>query len=68
MLNEQQRIDDTVQTTARRDVRGFGLRREVPGLRSGQMKLSLQIGSNDVDVAHRSKLDGIFRKRLAHPF
>jgi spore coat protein A len=53
MLGEQQRIDDTVQTTARRNVRGFGLRREVPGLRSGQMKLSLQIGSNNVDIAHR---------------
>ena len=53
MLSEQQRIDDTVQTTARRNVRGFGLRREVPGLRSGQMKLSLQIGSNDIDIAHR---------------
>jgi hypothetical protein len=53
VLGEQQRIDDPVQTTAWRNVRGFGWWREVPGLRSGQMKLSLQIGSNNVDVAHR---------------
>src|SRR6266545_5397633 len=53
MLSEQQRIDDTVQTTARREVRGFRLRRAMPRLRSGQMKLPLQIGSNNVDVAHR---------------
>ena len=53
MLSEQQRIDDTVQTAARREVRSFRLRREMPGLRSGQMKLPLQIGSSNVDVAHR---------------
>ena len=29
------------------------MRREMPGLGSGQMKLPLQIGSNNVDVAHR---------------
>src|ERR1700724_4664422 len=45
MLSEQERIDDTVQTAARRQVRGFRLRREMPGLRSGQMKLPLQIAS-----------------------
>src|SRR5258706_4282857 len=39
MLSEQQRIDDTVQTAARREVRGFRLGREMPRLRSGQMKL-----------------------------
>src|SRR5437868_10585763 len=53
MLSEQQRIDYTVQATTRRGVRGFRLRCEMPGLRSGQMKLPLQIGSNNVDVAHR---------------
>jgi hypothetical protein len=45
MLGEQQRIDDTVQTGARREARGFRLRREMPGLRSGQMELPLQISS-----------------------
>ena len=44
MLSEQQRIDDTVQTGARRDDRRFRLRRQMPGLRAGQMKLPLQIG------------------------
>jgi hypothetical protein len=29
------------------------LRRKVPGFRSGQMKLPLQIGASNVDVAHR---------------
>ena len=53
MLSEQQRIDDTVQTAAWRGVRGFGLRRQMPGLGSSQMELPLQIGSGDVDVAHR---------------
>src|ERR1019366_8713508 len=53
MLSEQQRIDYTVQTAALRGVRGSRLRRQVPGLRSGQMELPLQIGSNNVDVAHR---------------
>jgi hypothetical protein len=53
VLGEQQRIDDTVQTAARREARGFGLRREMPRLRSGQMKLPLQIGSSNIDVAHR---------------
>src|SRR6266436_2804875 len=52
MLSEQQGIDDTVQTAARRGVRSFRLRRKMPGLRSGQMKLPLQIGSGNVDVAH----------------
>ena len=45
MLGEQQRIDDTVQTAARREARGFRWRREMPGLGSGQMKLPLQVGS-----------------------
>jgi hypothetical protein len=53
MLSEQQRIDDTIQSAARREGRCFRLRREMPGLRSGQMKLSLQIASSNVDVAHR---------------
>ena len=53
MLSEQQRIDDTVQAAARRAGRGFRLRREMPRLRSGQMKFPLQIASNNVNVAHR---------------
>jgi hypothetical protein len=53
MLSEQQRIDDTVQATARRETRGFRLRREMPRLRPGQMKFPLQIASTNVDVAHR---------------
>ena len=53
MLSEQERIDDTVQTAARREARGFRLRREMPGLRSGQMKLPLQIAANNIDVADR---------------
>jgi hypothetical protein len=53
MLSEQQRIDYTVQTAALRGARGFRLRRQVPGLRSGQMELPLQIGSNNVDVDYR---------------
>ena len=53
ILGEQKGIDDTVQTGARREARGFRLRREMPGLRSGQMELPLQIGSSNVDVAHR---------------
>ena len=35
MLGEQQRIDDTVQAAAWRGVRGFRLRRQMSGLRSG---------------------------------
>ena len=35
MLSEHQRIDDTVQATARRETRGFRLRREMPRLRPG---------------------------------
>src|SRR3954470_24492723 len=53
MLGEQQRIDDTVQTAAWREAGGFRLRREMAGLGSGQVKLPLQIGSGDVDIAHR---------------
>src|SRR5207244_1402338 len=53
MLSEQQRIDDTVQAAARREARGFRSRREMPRLRSGQMKLPLQIASSNVNVAHR---------------
>jgi hypothetical protein len=53
MLSEQQRIDDTVQAAAWREARRFRLRREMPGLRSGQMELPLQIISSNVDVAHR---------------
>jgi hypothetical protein len=49
VLSEQQRIDDTIQPDALRGVRGFRLRRQMPGLGSGQMKLPLQIGSNNVD-------------------
>ena len=41
MLSEQQRVDDAFQTTARRGAWGFRLRREMPRLRSGQMKLAL---------------------------
>src|SRR5436853_1791240 len=48
MLSEQQGIDDTVQTAPRRGVRSFRLWRKMPGLRSGQMKLPLQIGSSNV--------------------
>ena len=29
------------------------MRHEMPGLGSGQMKLPLQIGPNNVDLAHR---------------
>ena len=53
VLGEQQRIDDALQTAARRGTRRFRLRREMPRLRSGQMKLPLQIGSDNFDVAHR---------------
>ncbi len=52
ILSEQQRVDDTVETGAQREARGFRLWCEMPGLRSGQMKLPLQIGSSDVDVAY----------------
>jgi len=41
MLSEQQRIDYTVQTAARRGVRGFRLRCQMPGLRSCTMELPL---------------------------
>src|ERR1700741_2124267 len=41
MLSEQERIDDTVQTGARREARAFRLRRQMPGLRSSQRKLPL---------------------------
>jgi hypothetical protein len=50
MLSEQQRIHHTFQAAARR-VRGFRVRREMARLRSGQMKLALQIGSSHVDIA-----------------
>src|SRR6202171_4749132 len=53
MLSEQQRIDDTIQTAARRQARGFGLWSEMPRLRSGQMKLPLQIASHNVATATR---------------
>ena len=53
MLSEQQGIHDAVETAARRETGSFRLRREVPRLRSSQMKFSLQIGTNNVDVAHR---------------
>ena len=53
MLSEHQRIDDTVQATARRETRGFRLRREMPRLRPGQMKLPVQIASSNINVAHR---------------
>ncbi len=39
MLSEQQRIDYTVETAARRGVRRFRLRCQMPGLRSDQMEL-----------------------------
>jgi hypothetical protein len=52
MLAEQQRIGDAVQTGARREARG--LRREMPGLRSGQMELPLQISSNDIYLLGRA--------------
>ncbi len=71
MLGEQQRIDDTVQTAARRGARSFRLRREMPGLRSGQMEPPLQIGSSDVDVAHRhlgiNVPEQLHERRQAHP-
>jgi hypothetical protein len=51
MLSKQQRIDDTVQAAAWREARRFRLRREMPGLRSSQMELPLQIVSSNVDVA-----------------
>src|SRR5215813_2564393 len=51
MLGEQQRIDDALQAAARRGTRRFRLRREMPRLRTGQMKLPLQIGSENFDVA-----------------
>ena len=47
MLSEQQRIDDTAETGARREARTFRLRREMPRLRSSQMKLPLQIASSN---------------------
>jgi hypothetical protein len=37
MLSEQQGINDTVETTTRREVRGFRSGRQMPGLRSGQI-------------------------------
>ena len=53
VLSEKQRIDDTIQPDALRGVRGFRLRRQMPGLLSGQVKLPLQIGSNNVALANR---------------
>ena len=41
VLGEQQRIDETVQTAACGEARGFRLRCEMARLRSGQMELSL---------------------------
>ena len=63
MLGEQERIDDTVQTAAWRGTRRFRLRREMPRLRSGQMELPLQIGSDYVDVAHRHLGIDVFNQR-----
>jgi len=40
MLGEQRRIDDTVQAATRREVRGFRLRRKMPGLRAGSIRCS----------------------------
>jgi hypothetical protein len=60
---EQQRIDDTVQAAACARVRRFWLRREMPRLRSGQMELPLQIGSDYVDVAHRHLGIDVFNQR-----
>ena len=71
MLGKQQRIDDTVQTSARREVRRFRLRCEMPRLRSGEMKLPLQIGSSNVDIAHRHlRIDvpeQLHERRQAYP-
>ena len=71
MLSEQQRVDYTVETTARRGDRSFRLRRKVPGLGSGQMKLALQIVSSNVDVAHRhlgiNVPEQLHERRQAHP-
>ena len=53
VLGEQQRIDHTVQTGAQRAAGSFRLRCEMPGLGPGQMKLPLQVGSSNVDIAHR---------------
>jgi hypothetical protein len=52
-LSEQQRTDDTVQSTVRRQVRRLRLWCKMAGLRSCQMKLPLQIASSNVDAAHR---------------
>ena len=48
MLSEQQRIDYTVQTATRRGVRGFRLRCQMPGLRSGQMEPPAATYSDDI--------------------
>ena len=53
VLSEQQGVDDTIQAGTRRDYGRFRLRRQMPGLGTGQMKLALQIGAGDLDVAHR---------------
>jgi hypothetical protein len=71
VLGEQQRIDDAGQTAARRRIRGFWLRRKMPGLRSGEMKFPLQIGSGDIDVTHRhlgiDVAEQLHERRQAYP-
>src|SRR5713226_9404597 len=53
MLSKQQGINDAIQPGTRCDDGCFRLRRQMPGLRAGQMELALQIGRSDLDVAHR---------------
>ena len=53
MLSEEQRVDDAVQTGARRNCRRFRLWGNMSRFQACQMVLALQIIRRDVDIPHR---------------
>src|ERR1700733_12804935 len=53
VLGEEKRIDDAFQTGARRNSWRLRLRCQMPGVRAGQVELTLQVIAGDQDVLHR---------------
>ena len=52
VLSEEQRIDNTFQTGTRRNGWRLRLRGQMPRLRAGHVKLTLQVGASDLNVLH----------------
>ena len=53
MLGGEQGIEDAIQATASGSGDCLRLWRQMPRMRAGQMKLTLQVGQGDVEIFHR---------------